>query len=78
MTLIETLTTEEILKELFKRHEVIAIFISDYPITPVGKQDLFKYQGNSYICLGMCEHLKAVLLERALQSTSEEEGIEEL
>jgi len=77
MTLIETLTTEEILEELFKRHKVIAVFIGDYP--NVEKEDLLKYQGNSYVCLGMCEHLKAILLKRLLQFTkgSDEEDLGE-
>ena len=74
ITLIETLTTEEILEELFKRHKVIALFIGDYPV--VGKEDLLKYQGNPYVCLGMCEHLKALLLKKLVQS-SKEEGLEE-
>lgn len=66
---IELISSEELFNELFKRYEVIVVMTGKE-----GKEDdRLQHKGNPYICIGMCEHLKALLLAKSVWVKEEDD-----
>lgn len=67
---IELIPSEELFGELFKRYEVIIIMTGQE-----GKEDdRLQHKGSPYTCIGMCEHLKALLLKESVWVKEKDEG----